>query len=309
MFEGEQGAQLQVSLKEFLERPENRPRVEAAQKREVRQALGMQQRARSLEFRERVLALEPEAQRALGPFLKYRVLRRIVQCLSNGGDLSKWAGNARVLAMLGQAQAVLDSGRMSEEEVEDMLLRHLKDPSNPHHDEFEAKTRQTVRVNTDQLVHALNEHLAERRKGNAAYGAKRFSEALAHYERALAVVELVEAINPADAEEIDANKVAVLLNIAAVRVEEKSFGAAVEMCTRALQLDPKNAKGLLRRARAHAGRHDCGAARRDLSAALELDPWDFEARDMLERLERVEGREVSEEKAVCRNMISPKSEG
>jgi hypothetical protein len=48
---------------------------------------------------------------------------------------------------------------MSEDEMEEVLVRQLQDPKNPAHEEFVRKTRQVARLPTDQLVGALNEHL------------------------------------------------------------------------------------------------------------------------------------------------------
>ena len=56
--------------------------------------------------------------------------------------------------------------------------------------------------------------------------------------------------------EVDANRVAVLLNIAAVAVEKAEFRTAVQLCSRALALEPDSKKALLRRAKAHIGRHE-----------------------------------------------------
>lgn len=57
--------------------------------------------------------------------------------------------------------------------------------------------------------------LSERRAGNAAYKQHQHQQALYHYERALSIVEFVGGSNTDDQAEIDANKVAVLLNMAA----------------------------------------------------------------------------------------------
>lgn len=56
--------------------------------------------------------------------------------------------------------------------------------------------------------------------------------------------------------EVDANRVAVLLNIAAVAVEKAEFRTATQLCSRALALEPGSRKALLRRAKAHMGRHE-----------------------------------------------------
>ena len=113
--------------------------------------------------------------------------------------------------------------------METFLIRQLQDPAHEHHAECARKTRQVVRLPTAQLVGALNEHvsrlvcvcpavglhhqripprpprrpalltrthcmqLAERRQGNAAYRARNFQQALHHYERALSIVEFVQA--------------------------------------------------------------------------------------------------------------------
>ena len=45
----------EASLKEFLSRPENRPLVEAHQRKEARQALKFKEKAQALTFREKVM--------------------------------------------------------------------------------------------------------------------------------------------------------------------------------------------------------------------------------------------------------------
>ncbi len=55
---------------------------------------------------------------------------------------------------------------------------------------------------------------------------------------------------------MDTNRVAVLLNIAAVAMARKQFGTATRLCSRALVLEPRNVKALLRRAKANMGTHE-----------------------------------------------------
>lgn len=52
------------------------------------------------------------------------------------------------------------SSYLSEEEVEQFMVRQLQDPAHEAHADFERKTRQVVRLPTDQLVGALNEHVS-----------------------------------------------------------------------------------------------------------------------------------------------------
>ena len=81
-------------------------------------------------------------------------------------------------------------------------------------------------------------------------------EAMHHYTRAKSIVDLVAGMSNSDQEEVDKNKVSVLLNIAAVHMEQGEHAAACSSCTAALALDPKNVKGLVRRAQCHIARHE-----------------------------------------------------
>ena len=158
-----QSRQLQeASFKEFLARPENQALVEKHQRREVKQAIQLQEKMAALRFRDTVLDSDFEAQKAIAPFLRNRVLRRIVQTFANdpSGDFGKWATNPRVLEMLKEAQRLMDEGRLAEDEAEEYMLRILRDPSSEGHEEFTAKSKQVARLPTDQLVEALNEHVS-----------------------------------------------------------------------------------------------------------------------------------------------------
>lgn len=98
--------------------------------------------------------------------------------------------------------------------------------------------------------------LMERRRGNEHYRSRNFQAARQHYDRALAVVELVKGAGPEEQHEIDANRLAVLLNLAALHLESGDFSQAAISCSQALEIDGSNAKGLLRRAKAYIAMHD-----------------------------------------------------
>jgi hypothetical protein len=65
-----------------------------------------------------------------------------------------------------------------------------------------------------------------------------------------------QASNPEDQAEVDANRAATLLNLAAAHMGLQEWGAAVARCNAALALRPGDAKALLRRAKANVGRHE-----------------------------------------------------
>jgi hypothetical protein len=133
----------------------------------VKQALQLQEKAGALRLRDAVMDSELEAQTAVAPFLRNRVLRRVIQTFANdpAGDFSKWATNPRVIDMLAQAQRLMEEGRLAEGEAEEFMLRALRDPAGEHHAEFAAKSRQVARLPTDQLVEALNEHVSRAGQG------------------------------------------------------------------------------------------------------------------------------------------------
>jgi len=72
---------------------------------------------------------------------------------------------------------------------------------------------------------------------------------------------------------VNANRVAVLLNIAAVAMARQQYGTAVAFCGRALALEPRNTKALLRRAKAHTRRHELQVSTPALPAVCHRDSW------------------------------------
>lgn len=64
----------------------------------------------------------------------------------------------------------MEKGRISEDEAEHLIVESLKQPGSEAQAEFKAKTERRVKVETKDLVSALNEHLELRNAGNRAYG-------------------------------------------------------------------------------------------------------------------------------------------
>ncbi|KAI7845680.1 hypothetical protein COHA_000794 [Chlorella ohadii] len=265
----DQGKAMEASFKEFLARPENAALVEAQQRKEAKQAVQLQEKVRALHFREKTFTNDPS------------------------GDFGKWAQNPRVIEMLREAKRLMDEGYLVEDEVEQFMIRQLQDPKHEAYEDFKRKTKQ----------------LTERRKGNDAYRNGDYAKALHHYERALSVVELVQGLSRADQAEVDVNRLAVYLNLAAVHMAQKEFGAAVTFCDKALELQPGNPKALLRRCRAHTGRHDYAAAEADLAALRAADPYSIEAAEQAVALERARQVDKRKEAAVFGSMFERGSLG
>ena len=98
--------------------------------------------------------------------------------------------------------------------------------------------------------------LLERRQGNERYRLGNFEAAKQHYNRAKAIVDLVKGQGPDEQAEIDSNRVAVLLNLAAVFLGTCEYSSAEQCCTEALQTDGSNGKAMIRRAKANTKLHN-----------------------------------------------------
>ena len=80
-----------------------------------------------------VLETSYEAQQAVAPFLEHRALRRIIQTFTNdeNQDFDKWATNPLVRQMLAEAKDLLDSGKLSEKDVEQAMLQQVQVINSP----------------------------------------------------------------------------------------------------------------------------------------------------------------------------------
>lgn len=179
----------------------------------------------------------------------------------------------------------------------------MQDPKlNSEAEAFKERTKMSARLDTAQLVGALNEQLEERSKGNKAYKAGRFDDALAAYTRAMAILDFVIGVSAADQAEVVKNKGIVLWNMAAAHLGSAECGAAVARCSEALALRPApepefEVKLLLRRAKAHAQRRDYALAQADLDAVKAIEPWNFDAEDAATNLRRLRARDVGADRA------------
>jgi len=302
---GDYGKAFEQSFKEFSQRPENKVLLEKHQKKEFKKAARLSRKAKYAEFQDKVLCADYDAQKNIAPFLENRVLRRVINTFCNdpNNDFSKWANNKEVLKLLHTAKKMMDEGRMTEDEAENLMFRIVSSPDREWHHEWKLKTKQTIRLPTDQLLGALNEHLEERRKGNELYRQRKFGEALKQYERALGIVELVVGMSGYDQKEIDKNRISCYLNIAAVNIAQKNVGACIAFCNKAIDLDGTNVKALLRRAKAHTMRHEYQSAMGDLESVKDIEPWNEEAEHELQRLKQVMQKGREEQKRLYTNMF------
>lgn len=258
------------------------------QRKEIRQMEAHAEESSARDFRERVLAADFEAQKNVAPFLENPVLRRIIKTFTNDerGDFAKWACNPRVLEMLRRAQKAMDEGKLTEADAERVMIQSLEahqKKTQTRDGEFFSRVDddvdrgfgtapslvppgRKVRVETNNLVSALNEHVQLRMQGNQLYESRAFPEALEKYRAALSIVDLVAGTNPGDQAEIDKNRAATLMNVAAAHMGMQAFGEAIRNLNEANRIVPNHPKLLMRRARALTRRGAFEEARADITA-------------------------------------------
>eukprot|EP00798_Chlamydomonas_sp_ICE-L_P015212 gene15212-21289_t len=221
----EQGApKKEKSFKQFCEKPENEHLVEKAQLHEIKQTVKLRDSSGRAEFERQVEAAGEEVTRNLAPFMKNKVLRRIVQtfCNSPSVSLKEWATNPRALDMLGQALKLLEEERIAESELERLILMQLKvalafgRPTCSDGLELETWSQALAVGGPNSAGDGLTLNLvtwapslwdaptiSERQKGGKAFRDGNYEEAMRLYNRAKAIVDFVRGSNSADQAEID----------------------------------------------------------------------------------------------------------
>ena len=266
MFLGKDGTDLQRELTEYLKRPEHRALLEEQQREEFCAAQDLQERAVQSAFYAKLSALDVALQRKLRPVVQHDVLRRLLISMSNTPDtpFDVWIQNPRILEMFRKAHRLLRRGRIQEKEIEHFLRQYL---ASVHPN---LQRGPCVALTSQELLAPLNEQLEERTLGNAAYRKGDLDTAKAHYDRALGILDLIRGRHALDQDAIDRCRNDLRLNSAAVYMQKGFHGAAIDICTRVLNQDPKNVKALERRARAYRLRHDPVRARADLKHLVQL---------------------------------------
>ena len=295
------------AFRAFCARPENKPLVAEHQRQELRKLDRVHHRARAMEFRDAVLSADEEAQRNVAPFLRTRATRHVVETFGrdDAGDFSKWASNPMVIEMLSKCQSAIDEGRISNEDMERVMVNYLSDPKNDGHEKFRAATTRVASLEGKDLVGALNEQLQLRYEGNDLYAKGDFESAHERYEQALGIMNLVKGRSPADAYECEKNRRAVLANLGACCMAMKLYGEAVEHLNEALKIgDPNDSRLINRRGRAHLGRGEFALAKRDFERALALDPRDADALASMDACRAAFEADKRRQRAFSRNFVA-----
>jgi len=135
--------------------------------------------------------------------------------------------------------------------------------------------------------------------GNTAFRAAQPKLAVEKYEKALRYLDVVS--NP-DKE----LKISLLLNKAASALKIPQPDIALESADKALAIDPKNVKGLFRRAQARAAQKEFDEAKKDLLEALKIEPNNTDIRNEFTKIKQYQEATKKKQQDVYSKMFGQK---
>ncbi|XP_014240637.1 aryl-hydrocarbon-interacting protein-like 1 [Cimex lectularius] len=138
-----------------------------------------------------------------------------------------------------------------------------------HSNEYEHETWQLNEEDRILQIPKLRE------EGNSLYKSKQYEKAAEKYSRAIGFLEqlmLSEKPRASEWNELNKQKLPLLLNFAQCKLVLKEYYEVIEHCSSVLEFEPDNVKALYRRGKAHAAVWNGKEAKDDLTKALRLDP-------------------------------------
>ncbi|KAG5895136.1 hypothetical protein JTB14_008570 [Gonioctena quinquepunctata] len=135
-------------------------------------------------------------------------------------------------------------------------------------EDYEKETWQMAEEEKIDMIPKLKE------QGNEEYKNKNYEKAAALYAKAVAMLEqLMLKEKPHDIEwnEMEKQKIPILLNYAQCKLNEGDYYGVIQHCTAVIQSDKENVKAYFRRAKAHVQVWNVEEAQKDFSKVIELD--------------------------------------
>lgn len=112
-------------------------------------------------------------------------------------------------------------------------------------------------------------------EGNVLFKEKNYSEAIKKYEEAIGYLEqfmLREKPNDIEWNELNEQKLPILLNYSMCKFHLKEYYSCIEHCSKIIEYQPANVKALYRRAKAHSAVWDIKEAKEDFEMCRKYDP-------------------------------------
>nr|XP_012138416.1 PREDICTED: peptidyl-prolyl cis-trans isomerase D isoform X4 [Megachile rotundata] len=128
---------------------------------------------------------------------------------------------------------------------------------------------------------------------------RKYKKALRYYKWMMKTVDV-----PDHSDTLIMNtKVAILLNLAAVKLKEKNYRDVLKLCTEVLQLNKNNSKALFRRSQAYMGLNEYDLGLADLKQALLESPNNKDILQEMDKVKTVMKKYLAIERASCQRMF------
>ncbi|TGZ65202.1 hypothetical protein CRM22_005971 [Opisthorchis felineus] len=163
-------------------------------------------------------------------------------------------------------------------------------------DVSDTEIRSIQKLNLTELakrVESLPDHtrrqmaVREKEKGNEAFHAGDYNEALVYYKRSLTILPMAAVYN----------------NRALIYLHQKQWSAAAKDCARVLQEEPNNSKALFRSGRANYELHNLEQAERDLERLTDQEPTNTKAQALLRNVRVAKAKRQASRLAGGRRML------
>ncbi|XP_043515061.1 peptidyl-prolyl cis-trans isomerase D-like isoform X1 [Frieseomelitta varia] len=128
---------------------------------------------------------------------------------------------------------------------------------------------------------------------------RKYKKALRYYKWMIRTVDVSESSN----ESMLNIKATLLLNLAAVKLKQKSYREALKLCSEVLQIDKKNSKALFRRSQAYMGLNEYDLGLADLKQASLKSPNNKDILLEIDKVKRVINSYLAIEKASYQKMF------
>ncbi|XP_050913047.1 peptidyl-prolyl cis-trans isomerase FKBP62 isoform X2 [Lathyrus oleraceus] len=131
------------------------------------------------------------------------------------------------------------------------------------------KEKESWDMSTEEKIEAAGK---KKEEGNVLFKASKYARASKRYEKAVKNIEYDSSFSEEEKKLSKTLKIASYLNNAACKLKLKEYKDAERLCTKVLDIESTNVKGLYRRAQASMQLGDLDLAEIDVKKALEVEP-------------------------------------
>uniref|UniRef100_A0A8C8S258 peptidylprolyl isomerase n=3 Tax=Archelosauria TaxID=1329799 RepID=A0A8C8S258_9SAUR len=162
------------------------------------------------------------------------------------------------------------------------------------------KAKESWEMNTEEK---LEQSSIVKERGTQYFKEGKYKQAALQYKKIVSWLEHETGFSEENDAKAKSLRLAALLNLAMCHLKLKEYSLALENCTKALELDNNNEKGLFRRGEAHLAVNDFELARADFQKVLQLYPSNKAAKVQLQVCQQKIREQHEREKKMYANMF------